>query len=278
MYEKYVTPLLADLSEFDMCDFVDFKVAANKISQFLIDNSLSFVPSVLSGNKKHSKGLHYVKFPGDVKAARSVCKTAFDSWKKHNFPSGGVTHDTYLCTRKEYRLLLRNFLNNLESDKVKKLCNAAESDKKLFWKLLKGQRSTSQMSAFLVENKLITYENLIREMWADHFETLGTPSVNENFDSNFLTCVTAGVAETFKSCAEDPSGALCTPLEYEEVTRVCSRLKPGTSGVLTLLAPGFFGWCSTGGGGCFPPPSITPLSLKLDYSNFVQNYFPGDLE
>ena len=42
---------------------------------------------------------------------------------------------------------------------------------------------------------------------------------------------------------------------------------------LTLLALGFFGCCSTGGGGCFPPPSITPLSLKLDYSNFVQYYF-----
>ena len=97
---------------------------------------------------------------------------------------------------------------------------------------MKGQRSTSQMSAFVVENKLITDKNLIREMWADHFETLGTPSVNENFDSNFPTCVTAGVAEIFKSCAEDLSGALCAPLEYAEVTRVCSRLKPGTSGVL----------------------------------------------
>ena len=28
-----------------------------------------------------------------------------------------------------------------------------------------------------------------------------------------------------------------------------------------------------GGGGCFHPPSITPLSLKLDCSNFVQSYF-----
>ena len=84
----------------------------------------------------------------------------------------------------------------------------------------------SQISAFLVENKLITDKNLIREMWADHFETLGITSVNENFDSNFLTCVTAGVAEIFKSCTDDLSGALCAPLEYEEVTRVCSRLKP----------------------------------------------------
>ena len=39
---------------------------------------------------------------------------------------------------------------------------------------------------------------------------------------------------------------------------------------LTLLAPGFFGWCRTGG---VFFPSITPLSLKLEYSNFVQNYF-----
>ena len=27
------------------------------------------------------------------------------------------------------------------------------------------------------------------------------------------------------------------------------------------------------GEGMFPTPSLTPLSLKLDYSNFVQNYF-----
>ena len=28
-----------------------------------------------------------------------------------------------------------------------------------------------------------------------------------------------------------------------------------------------------GGGGVFHPPSITPLSLKLDCSNFVLRYF-----
>ena len=88
------------------------------------------------------------------------------------------------------------------------------------------------MSAFLVENKLITDKNLICEMWADHFEALGTPSVNVNFDSNFLVCGTADIAEIFKSCDEDPFGALCAPLEYDEVARVCSRLKPGISGVL----------------------------------------------
>ena len=147
------------------------------------------------------------------------------------FPSVGDIHDTYRCFSKEYRLLMRNFLNNLENDKVTKLCNAAESDEKLFWKLLKGQRSSSRMSAFLVEDKLIMDRNLIREMWVNHFEALGTPSNSENFDSNFLARVTASVEDIFKLCSEDLSGALCAPLEYEEVARVCSSLKPGVSGV-----------------------------------------------
>ena len=42
---------------------------------------------------------------------------------------------------------------------------------------------------------------------------------------------------------------------------------------LTLFIPGFFGWCSTGGGGVFHLYPVTPLSLKSDDSNFVQNYF-----
>ena len=79
-------------------------------------------------------------------------------------------HDNYRSKRKDYRLVLRNFLNHLEVDRVKKLCAAAETDEKLFWKLLKGQRFSSQMSAFLVNGAFITEENDIRDMWADHFE------------------------------------------------------------------------------------------------------------
>ena len=73
--------------------------------------------------------------------------------------------------------------------------------------------------------------NLIQEMWVNHFETLGTPSNSENFDSNFLASITASVEDILKICSEDPAEALCTPLEYEEVAHVCSILKPGVSGI-----------------------------------------------
>ena len=47
-----------------------------------------------------------------------------------------------------------------------------------------------------------------------------------------------------------------------------------TNNLVNPISTGLF--ClvvSLGGGGVFHPPSITPLSLKSDCSNFVQSYF-----
>ena len=79
-----------------------------------------------------------------------------------------------------------SFPNQLESDRVTKLCSAADSDEKLFWKVLKGQKSSSQMSAFFVNESLITDINEIHNMWIDHFEALGTPSESATYDNGVL--------------------------------------------------------------------------------------------
>ena len=88
------------------------------------------------------------------------------------------------------------------------------------------------MSAFFIDGKMITDKNDIREMWTDHFEKLGTPSTNTTFDSVFLDRISASVQQFVTSCKNDPFGDLNDPLTYEEVANVCSKLKPGISGVL----------------------------------------------
>ena len=88
------------------------------------------------------------------------------------------------------------------------------------------------MSSFLVDGKFITDKKQIREMWAGHFEELGAPSENIQVDSDFLTHVTVDVQEIFTFRTDDRSGVLSGPLQYEEVARVCSQLKPGFCGVL----------------------------------------------
>ena len=86
------------------------------------------------------------------------------------------------------------------------------------------------MSVFLVDGKMITEKNDIREMWAEHFEELGAPSTNTNFDSAFLDRVSASFQEFVMSCKNDPFGELNDPFTYEEVANVCSKQKPGVSG------------------------------------------------
>ena len=97
----------------------------------------------------------YVSIPDVIKDARFQGKLAFNEWKLKGYPTNGTVHDSYCAKRKVYRPLIRGFLNQLDNEKITTLCNAADSDEKLFWKLLKGQRSYSQMSAFLLNSNLI---------------------------------------------------------------------------------------------------------------------------
>ena len=155
--------------------------------------------------KGKSKRNVYVRLPEDVKTARSHCKIVFESWRNNNHSDGNGMNENYRLKRREYRFKLQNFLSQLEAEKITKPCNAADSNEKLFWRLLKGLRSTSQMTAFLVDGKLITDKKQIREMWVDHFEALGTPSVSVGCENDFLTRVTTSVKDIFNSCTEDPS-------------------------------------------------------------------------
>ena len=71
--------------------------------------------------RRHGKQAIYAKLPDDVKAARFCSKNAFDSWKRDEFSNSGAVHDNYRSKRRDYRKLLRKFLNKLERDKIKKI-------------------------------------------------------------------------------------------------------------------------------------------------------------
>ena len=88
------------------------------------------------------------------------------------------------------------------------------------------------MSAFLVNGSLVTDKTAICNLWADHFEALGTPSANLNFDNDFAVRVSTCVKEILEHCLHNPIEILNEPLSYKEVANVCSKLKPRVSGVL----------------------------------------------
>ena len=107
------------------------------------------------------------------------------------------------------------------------------------------------MSAFLMNGNLLTDRNFNRDMWADHFDALGTPSENEHFDNAFLNRVVPSDREIFHSCTNNPSGYyICEPLDYNEVACVCSN-----GGNWSM---------------CYAGPPLWRLLLEL-YQNFYAN-------
>ena len=173
----YVDPLLFYLSTLVWPETSDLNELVEFISDLLLKklSSLAAPRSSRSSRRKKRKFGVYASLPYDVKEARASCKDAFETWKQVDFSAEFDEHNAYKAKRKDYRLSMHSFLNQLESDRVTKLCSAADSGEKLFWKLLKGQKSSSQMSAFFVNGSLITDINEIWNMWADHFEGLGNP-------------------------------------------------------------------------------------------------------
>ena len=101
-----------------------------------------------------------------------LCAKELLSLKQVDILAESTEHDTYRSKRKDYSSLLHMFLNQLECDRARKLRAVSESDEKLFWKLLKGRKSTTQMRAFLVSVVLLqmkmtsaTYGLIIMKLW-----------------------------------------------------------------------------------------------------------------
>ena len=158
--EKYSVPLLRDLQHLFLDMFDTAENAVTECYKLLQVHSFTLVSEpTLKHKNKNKKNTVYVKLPSDVQAARHDCKGAFNLWKQQDFSDNCEVHDVYRTKRREYRKHLRIFLNQIEIDKAEKLCHAAQSNEKLFWKLLKNQKSSFQTSVFLIDGKMITDKN-----------------------------------------------------------------------------------------------------------------------
>ena len=76
----------------------------------------------------------------------------------------------FFAKRTEYRLLMREHLKIERETKISELCFASDVDEKMFWKLIKGKRCSSQLGSFMVDGRLTNSPQEIIEMWFNHFK------------------------------------------------------------------------------------------------------------
>ena len=75
--------------------------------------------------------------------ARANHSTAFKAWKSSDFVNTSEIFYNYKSARTVYCSELCNFSSEKEHEKIKGLCDVSETNERLFWKLVKSQRSSS---------------------------------------------------------------------------------------------------------------------------------------
>ena len=96
---KYITPLLLDLTDFDMSESNGTENVTKTITNLLLKHSYSLSSPGSNRNRKCKHGV-YVRLLDDVKVAHSQCKIAFDFWKQDQFSVNSIVHDNYRSNAK----------------------------------------------------------------------------------------------------------------------------------------------------------------------------------
>ena len=115
---NYVAPLLSEIALLDPVDLNHTDKLSEFITTIILKSSLSLVTPGTTGIKKRKHGI-YAKLPVNVKESRSLCTSAFESWKQVDFVVGCTEHVLHVAKLKDYRSTLRAFLSQLECDRVK---------------------------------------------------------------------------------------------------------------------------------------------------------------
>ena len=143
-----------------------------------------------------------------------------------------VLTNIFVAKRTEYRLLMREHLKIGRETKISELCFASDVDEKMFWKLIKCKRCSSQLGSFMVDGRLTNSPQEIIEMWFNHIKILGSFGQDISFDENFRDHVTTSVLRELSSDLNHDENlkSLNKQIELSEIVSVCKDLTDGTAG------------------------------------------------
>ena len=98
---NYVAPLPSEIAMIDPVDLNNTDKLSKFITTIILKSSLSLVTPGTTGIKKRKHGT-YARLPVNVKESRSLCTSAFESWRQVDFVEGCTEQlDLYVAKRKD---------------------------------------------------------------------------------------------------------------------------------------------------------------------------------
>jgi hypothetical protein len=161
----------------------NIEAAIATISQTLVKAAEATVPSTSAKLRKRK-----CPWSEEANSALKSSKDAMKAWKKAGKP--GPQHPLSITRRSARKLLRRTIrINRADSrnNLYNKIMESGDDNQNLMYKLIAKQRHTnSQLGSVLrVNGQLITDPDQVLEVWAEHYEQLGTPLQVPHFNDEY---------------------------------------------------------------------------------------------
>ena len=191
-------------------------------------NGAAKAASPLPRKKKSKKG--YPIWNDTVAAAVQMSKKAHYEWKRAGRPRGeSSSFRNRKEARKYMRQVLRMTLCQQNQELMTEIMTAKDTDVKLFHRLIKRQRTIpNTVTQVLIYNgETLSCADDIADGFASHFQSLATPSNNENFDKEYFSQVEADMAVIEEICAKTEGSLEPTPVTAKEIRNIIRSFKNG---------------------------------------------------
>ena len=145
-------------------------------------------------------------------------------WKKENCPP---SPDPLAVQRYQLRKLLRK-AQSVEAAirrdaEYEDIMNAHQHDDRMFYRLIKKQRQTTQEPISELEVNGTVFKDDLLEAWTSHFSTLAVPGKSPHFDEEFNRQVEADVKAIHTICDRIDSQHI--PITMFEISKAIERMK-----------------------------------------------------
>ena len=124
--------------------------------------------------------------------------------------------------KQQLRKTLRQAVAEKRHRELENIMQARDSDNKTFYQLIEKQRTkkTNVTNVLQMDGSMLTTPQEILQGWATHFESLGTPKQNSNYDHSFLQQAIMEVC----SSSENASQQYVKPASLAEIQNAIKNL------------------------------------------------------
>ncbi|VDI73763.1 Hypothetical predicted protein [Mytilus galloprovincialis] len=124
----------------------------------------------------------------EIEKASKAAKIAYHKWKttgSQRNPNNQLYQDMK-SKKKKFRQLQRQAQFRIRETKYNNIMESQEFNQKLFYKLIKEQRTTrhGETDVIIVDDEILDDDEKILNGWKKHFETLATPMNNDEYDKD----------------------------------------------------------------------------------------------